>query len=446
LLRTSGGPTPDANLDKAFLIHQPDNGAPIKVDVNLGAIMRGDTTKDLEVQDNDQLIVYNIRQTQFTPDHIVQIVGEVGTQGTYPRSQGMKLSELVGMAGGFLPGSGQRVTIGHARHIVDAPNAKKGVEVVELDANHKVPAQEDPVLEDGDVVSVPGLGGYIPAVQKVLIKGAVKTPGYVFITSKNMHLSEAVREAGGLRTEAFPQGAEFFRNPDQLATAGQKQLTTSLGLLNDLLNDSQYQRERAKSRLDIIKATGQAQAANVLVPTAAPPPTTNAAAGVAGTQLANQELVSKARNNVGELSQPDGNIAVNLPLALRHPGTSDDIILLDGDTIDIPETPTTVLILGTVFHKRGVQYRPNETLQQYVDEAGGYAPDSAKDRIEVIRMGGGLTPIKKAGPIQPGDVIVIPSKVLAISIGNHANAISQFFSSLTSSALIYKFATSVFGL
>ena len=392
LLRAAGGPTPDANLDKAFLIHQPDNGAPVKVDVNLGAILHGNSAADAEVQDNDQLIVYNIRQTQFTPDHIVQILGEVVTQGPYPRSQGMKLSELIGLAGGFLPSAGQKIAVAHARHMVDGPNVKTSMTTVNLDANHGVPAQDDVVLEDGDFVSVPGVGGFIPAVQKVYLRGAVKAPGYIVITSKSMHLSEALREAGGLRPEAFPQGAEFYRNPEQLGTNGQKQLVTSIGVLNDLLNESDYQRQRAKSRLDIIKATGQAQSGSIVVPSASSAAAPNAAAGAAGTQLANQELVSKARPNVTETSRPDGNIAVNLPLALRHPGTPDDIVLMDGDTITIPETPMTVQIVGAVFHPRGVQFRPNETLQQYVDEAGGFAPDAAKNGIEIIRMGGGLAP------------------------------------------------------
>jgi protein involved in polysaccharide export with SLBB domain len=444
LLRAAGGPTPDANLDKAFLIHQPDNAAPIKVDVNLGAILRGNAAQDAEVQDNDQLVVYNVRQTQFTPDHIVQILGPVVTQGPYPRSQNMKLSDLVALSGGFLPSAGGKVSIAHAQHSADEPD--KSVETIELGAGRTVPSQRDVVLLDGDVVSVLGNGAFLPTVQKVFIRGAVKSPGYVFLTNKRMHLSEALKEVGGMRPEAFPQGAEFYRNPDQLGTTGQRQLTTSIGMLNDLLNDSEYQRQRAKSRLDIIKATGQAQAGNLLIPSTAASAVPNVAAGAAGAQLATQELVSKARNNVNEAAQPDGNIAVNLPQALRRPGTAEDIILLDGDTITIPETPTTVQIVGAVFHQRGVQYRPGATLQQYVDEAGGYAPDAAKDRIEVIRLGGGLAPAKKAGAIQPGDVIVVPTKVLAISIAGHSDQIGDFFRSLTSSALIYKFATGLFGL
>lgn len=445
LLRAAGGPTPDANLEKAFLIHQPDDAAPISVPVNIGAVLRGAAGVDPELLDNDQLIVYNIRQTQFTPDHIVQVVGEVVTPGPYPRAQNMKLSALIGMAGGFLPGAGQKISVAHARHLADYP-AVKSVMVIDMDAGRRIPPQEDFALQDGDVVSVTGVGGFISAVQKVYIRGAVNTPGYIFITSKSMHVSEALRQAGGLRKEAFPQGAQFFRNPDLLGSSGQKELMTSIAMLNDLLNDSEYQRERAKSRLDIIKATGQAQSGSIVVPSASAAALPNAAAGSAGTQLGNQELVSKARSNVNDTAHPDGNIAVNLPRALRNPGTTDDIILLDGDTITIPETPTTVLVLGAVFHERGVQYRTGETLQQYIDEAGGYAPDAAKDRIEVIRLGGGLSPAKKAGPIQPGDVIVVPTKVLAISIASHADVIGSFFRSLTSSVLVYKFATSIFGL
>ena len=176
------------------------------------------------------------------------------------------------------------------------------------------------------------------------------------------------------------------------------------------------------------------------------PTVPSAAENVAGEQLGNLELTSKPRSNVSETATPDGNIAVNLPRALRNPGTNDDIVLMDGDTITIPERPTTVLVLGAVYHQRGVQYRAGETLQQYIDETGGYAPDAAKDRIEIIRLGGGLSPAKKAGPIQPGDVIVVPTKVLAATISNHTDVITSFFQSLTSSLLLYRLATVLFGL
>jgi len=445
LLRAAGGPTPDATLDKAFLIHQPDNAAPISVPVNLRAINNGDKSQDVEIQDNDQLLVYNVRQTQFVPDHIVQIVGQVVTPGNYARTQNMKLSELIAFAGGYLPGASQEVRVGHARHSADDPSDRT-VKLINLQAGRLISPQDDVVLQDGDVVSVPGIGGFLPAVQKVLVRGAVHTPGYVIITSKNMHLTEALKQAGGLRPEAFPQGAEFNRNPALLGSATQKDLTMSIALLNDLLNGSDYQRQRAKSQLDVIKATGQAQSGQIIVPTAtASPALPNAAADESGKQLARAELVTKARPNT-ELEVPDGNIAVNLPRALQNPGTNEDITLLDGDTITIPERPTTVEVIGAVYHKRGVQYRPGETLQQYVDEAGGYTPDAARDRIEVIRVGGGLVPARKAGKIQPGDVILVPTKVLATKISNNTDYITQFFSSVTSSILVYKLATSLFGL
>jgi protein involved in polysaccharide export with SLBB domain len=317
LLREAGGPTPDANLEKAFLIHQPDTDAPISVPVNLRAVLHGDPGSDPEILDNDQLLVYNVRQTQFTPDRIVQVVGAVLTQGPYPRTQNMKVSDLITFAGGFLPAAGQKVSVAHAIHLADDP-ATKSVKLITLEPGHVIPPQDDVVLQDGDVVSVQGIGGFIPAVQKVFIRGAVNAPGYIIITNKTTHLTEALHQAGGLRPEAFPQGAEFYRNPDLLGSATQKQLTTSIGLLNDLLNGSQYQRERAKSRLDIIKATGQAQSGSIVVPSAASSAALpNAAADAAGNQLANQELVSRARSNVTDMSNPDGNIAGTLPLPLR---------------------------------------------------------------------------------------------------------------------------------
>jgi hypothetical protein len=121
-------------------------------------------------------------------------------------------------------------------------------------------------------------------------------------------------------------------------------------------------------------------------------------------------------------------------------------MLVDGDTVTVPEAPTTVQVVGAVFHGRGVLYKAGAKLDYYVAQTGGFAPDAARDRIEVIHVGGGLVPASKAGPLLPGDVIVVPTRVLAEKIASHQGGIGDIFKSLTSSAIIFKVATSLFGL
>ena len=95
--------------------------------------------------------------------------------------------------------------------------------------------------------------------------------------------------------------------------------------------------------------------------------------------------------------QPNGGVAVRLAEALKRPGGSEDFLLKDGDTIVVPETPTTVQVVGAVFNGRGVVFKPGQSIDYYIQHVGGFTPDAAKDRIEVIHAGGGLIPASKAG-------------------------------------------------
>jgi protein involved in polysaccharide export with SLBB domain len=341
--------------------------------------------------------------------------------------------------------------------VLDEPNAKLLKVAITFDSQGHCKPADDLKLEDGDVVTIQGKGGYVDAVQTITVIGAVNSPGPIPLTSKEMRLTDAIKAAGGMRKEAYPLGAEFHRNPKIMLTDTQQDLALSIGKLRDLLNGTQFQRESAKARLDIITATGQAQAdsasAGLLggltgglgAATAAAIP--NAAAGAVGSSLAGGQVpVSPARLMGQGQNEPDGALAVNLPKALLNPGGHEDILLKDGDAISIPETPTTVQLMGAIYHPSGVVWQPGKSLMYYVNSAGGFTFDAAKDGIEVIRAGGGIIPAKKVREILPGDVILVPTKPIAASISQHSNALNDFFKSLTSSVLIYGIAKSVFGL
>src|SRR5262249_28451094 len=129
---------------------------------------------------------------------------------------------------------------------------------VSFDTQGKCAPQDDVPMEDGDVVTVQGTGGFQEKVTLVTIKGAVERPGPIILTNKEMRLSDAMKVAGGLRPEAFPEGTEFRRDPRMLASAGQKDLALIIGKLNDLLNESERKRLVAKTHVERIKAVGAA--------------------------------------------------------------------------------------------------------------------------------------------------------------------------------------------
>ena len=303
-------------------------------------------------------------------------------------------------------------------------------------------------LQDGDVIAVQGDGNLQDHPAVVTVTGMVNRPGPIII-QQGMRLSDAIKQAGGLRSQAFPQGAEFTRMSDALATPGQLDLAAIIARMSDMLNLSRLQREKAKSNLELIQAAGTAASGsgsslaglggasgNAANPNLAP--LTNA--------LSQNSLVSPARLLTPSQLEPNGGVAVQLAQAIKRPGSIDDVLLKDGDTLVVPETPTTVQVVGAVYSGRGVVYRPGQSIDYYVRLVGGFTPDAATDRIEVIHAGGGLIPADKAGALQPGDLILVPTKVLAEKISRSGSSFSDFFQGLLGGAITLKVLSSVFGL
>ena len=457
LLLATGGPVSNAYLDRAVLLHQRGDGTFAYNYLNLRGIISGeDPTQDLPIEDNDVLAVYRIGEAHFTPDHTVKVLGDVVAPGLYARGDKMHISDLLKLSGGFKPGGGTRVTVAHARRpIMDAPEQVSLVQqastaAVEFNPQGTAEIGTDLVLQDGDIVAVQGNGSIKDHPAVITVTGAVNRPGPISI-SGNTRLSDAVREAGGLRPEAFPQGAEFTRMSDSLVSNGQLDLADVISHMSDMLNLSQYQRERAKASLALIEAAGSAASgggSSLPLPGiggggAAP---ANPNLGPLLNNLSNINPVSPGRILTSSQLQPNGAIAVRLAEALRRPGDSEDIILKDGDTLVVPETPTTVQVVGAVVNAEGVLFTPGQSIDYYIQRAGDFTPDAAKDRIEVIHAGGGLIPAGKAGAIQPGDLILVPTKVLAEKVGRSGGGFSAFFQGLVGSAVTLKVLTSVFGL
>ena len=445
LLLMAGGPTPEASLDRAVLLHQRGDGTYAYEFVRLGAALQGDTAQDMTVQDNDVLAVYRVGEAQWTPQSVVSIQGAVVTPGDYPRGEGMTLGDLFRLAGGLLPGAGKRVSIAHARH----PSSDAATTVVDFvpDRGRALDPRDDITLADGDVVTVQSTGGFKDRAEIVTIKGAVNSPGPVILRGDKMRLSDAIREAGGLRPEAYAEGTEFNRTPSLIGTAGQRGLTRIISRLSDMINQSAYQREQAKSDVERIKATTGAAAPAGPLPTSGTPAAGAAVSSPLASQLAKRDLVSPPRVLGADDLAPSGNVAVNLANALRRPGGEDDITLMDGDTVTVPIMPTTVQVLGAVINSRAVLFHAGERVDYYVSNAGGFTPDAARDRIVIIHTGGGLIPADKAGPLRPGDVIVVPTKVVAAKLSDgRGGGLDDIFRSVTSAAITLRLATVLLGL
>ena len=102
----------------------------------------------------------------------------------------------------------------------------------------------------------------------------------------------------------------------------------------------------------------------------------------------------------GRRIKPEGRLVVS-----HRNGRCADVRLEDGDTIVIPERSQTVMVAGEVLSPTTVVWRAGMTVQQYIDQAGGFA-DRGDIRNIMIRKASGEIILDPAVGPSPGDELI----------------------------------------
>ncbi len=111
-----------------------------------------------------------------------------------------------------------------------------------------------------------------------------------------------------------------------------------------------------------------------------------------------EKFIAKARQ-----VKPTGQITV-LPNAWQ------DVILQQGDIIEIPEQTSVITINGEVRTQGALTYHPNMTLGEYVAKSGGFNDNANIKEIIVVRQNGENIVTNSEYIIQQGDqVMVLPA-------------------------------------
>lgn len=219
LLRQADGLREDAFQNRAILRREGPNLEQQTVSFDLGKLMRGEIP-DIPLQRQDVLLISAIKELR--EEYFVSITGAVNQEGDYNFSDGLRVADLIVMAGGFNDAA-TPTRIEVARRIKsDTAKVPAGQSIrifrFDLDDNLRLNGQDARfTLRPFDVVYVRTDPSYEPQRQVVIV-GEVQYPGTYPIRERSERITNLIERAGGLRPEAFLRAARFQREGNLVAT------------------------------------------------------------------------------------------------------------------------------------------------------------------------------------------------------------------------------------
>jgi len=245
-----------------------------------------------------------------------------------------------------------------------------------------------PILNNGDVLTIPQVPGWNDLGASISIRGEVVHPGAYGIRPGE-RVSSVLARAGGFAPAAYPYGALLLR--------------------------SEVQKIEQRSYGELIQRVREQQTAVRLTAASSNDPDQKASAESALVQW--QTTLDSLLN-----TPPTGRVTVQLSSNTKEwANTSRDVTVRAGDVLIIPKRPSYVLVQGQVYGATAVAYRPGKSAKWYLSQAGGTTNMANKRATFVIRANGTVVGshssfwVSGEGlsvALQPGDMVVVPEKAL----------------------------------
>ncbi|MCK9418623.1 MAG: SLBB domain-containing protein [Nitrospirae bacterium] len=441
-------PLGDALLERTVVIRlDRDRRTTTAIPINLKKALQKDPDHNIELASLDRIVVYSKWDVKFYPAKIVEIQGSVQRPGFYQRSEGMRIQDLLSMAGGTLPGSVNEITISKARFY-----SEPKLFTVKADLLEKGDESQNVLLDDEDIVMVRSDSGFFLRPQWVAINGEVKYPGNYPLMGKQYRLSGLIQQAGGLTKAANPKGTVFLRKSEFLPSPEQKADLLRANDVSDLLNKIDYLRQSARNALLLRSEAAKSGAGETPLVVGAggiPITTTNASAkeavGLAMTPTIAQSAGQATGSIVNAFTPGSGvttgartltdrqlaqstRVVLNLEKGMQGgTGNPDDIVLMNGDTITVPSRQETVSVVGAVMSPVTTRLGGHNKISEIVSLAGGYAKDADQEGVLIVRVDGSMVTAEDDGPVEEGDIIYVPAKVLTTEIVTTTDKIINAF-------------------
>jgi len=370
-------PREDAYLAHAVIRRVNTLGESSLQSFNVEQVLKGSV--DFNLQSEDSVHIYT--KSAIREVYTVAINGEVNKPGKYNFLEKMNAMDLVLMAGGFSEGA-SRAQVEISRRLRNTTQQTDSmvyaiIKTINLDQDQATSLLES-TLEPFDIVSVRRSPLYKTQL-RVNLEGEVLYPGTYVLAGKQERLSDLVKRAGGLREQAYPQGATLLRT------------TYTQNFISDTL---------------LVEAKNQVEQKNKEAANGTQDLLTEIPEGKYDQDSLLTEIKKRFLKPVG----------IQLDEALRNPGSREDIYLEEGDVLRIPRQLQTVQTFGAVNVPKQIVYYPGLRYRSVIRQSGGFGANAYRKRGYAVYANGQVSNAKqflffRSNPvIRPGAEIYVPLK------------------------------------
>lgn len=378
----------NAYIDRAVIVRRDEQYKLRMLNFNVADVLNGKENIDL-VRD-DSIHIYNL--DEIKEKYTVKIDGEVNAPGDYVFIDNMKVKDLILMANGYKQGASlQKIEIGRRlvnKEVNQSANENQYAIIKDIDlTNQNVDEDLEYTLSPFDQVFVRKSFLYKEQIM-VQIEGEVRYPGKYTLGSNDERISNLITRAGGLKDKAFLEGAVLLR-------------------VNK--SDDADVDKNAKSQKAVLLSNQVRQT------------------------TINKDLIDTNQSNqiLNSLYERQKAVGLELDLALKQPGSQQDIKLESGDKIYVPRIAETVQTFGALNIPKQMIYTEGMTVLNAVNASGGFNTNAYRRKTYVIYANGKVKkttkflfvkfyPSLKRGaevyvPLKPVSKRLTPSEVFSLT-------------------------------
>ncbi len=218
LIKKADGLKEDAYTGGAQLFRLKPNLVREMLSINLSKALAGDKTQNIYLQREDELYVSSVLDLRDSFN--VTILGEVHNQGKFQYADGMKVKDLITLAGGTTAAANSRVEVVRIYKKIEnskTDNIISTILTTELDKNLFVTSgNEDIILEPYDIITITQKTGYSNP-ETVSILGQVNNIGTYGLLTRSDRVSSIIQRSGGFISDAYLPGAILKRGATNIA-------------------------------------------------------------------------------------------------------------------------------------------------------------------------------------------------------------------------------------